>query len=202
MISQMKSSDKGNFMKKLKIVALVLLFIRCSQSNDGDLTGGSQIPEDAVVQDYASIPGLQKATIKSGNVTLAEGDFLNGLHHGTWTTYDPDGKVKSLTTYLKGKKQGVELTFDKVGYVTSKAYYHDDALSGEYLLYKRRKIVERRHYAKGVLDGLQQRFYTDGTLMEEKTYVNNTIDGQAKWYDQEGNLTIDYTYKMGERVEE
>ncbi|MBC6400165.1 MAG: hypothetical protein GDA42_04550 [Ekhidna sp.] len=190
-------------MEKLKFIVIAFLLVHCSQSNDSDPISGSQIPGDAVVQDYVSTPGLQKATVKSGDITLAEGDFLDGLHQGTWTTYDPeDGKVTSITTYLKGKKQGVELTFDNLGYVTSKAYYHNDALSGEYLLYKRRVIVERKNYSNGLLNGLQQRFYNDGNLMEEKTYVDNTIDGQAKWYDQEGSLTIEYTYDMGQLVEE
>ncbi|WP_425391183.1 toxin-antitoxin system YwqK family antitoxin [Ekhidna sp.] len=188
---------------KQSIWVLAVLFIACQNSNSSTSTPveGSQIPAGAILQDYESIPNLQKAVIKSGDITLGEGDFLDGLYHGSWTTYDPEGKVQSITTYYKGKKQGVELIFDNLGYVQTKAYYHEDQLNGEYLVYNRRKITERRNYAGGQLEGLKQKFYTDGTVMEESNYVNGTIHGVAKWYDQEGNLKIEYEYNMGELVE-
>jgi antitoxin component YwqK of YwqJK toxin-antitoxin module len=174
----------------------------CGEANDSSPIEGTQIPANAIVQDYASIAGLQRAIVKSGEITSSEGDFLNGLHHGTWTVYDNEGKVASITTYQNGKKQGVELIFDNQGYVQSKASYHDDQLDGEYLAYKRRKITDRKMYEAGQMNGLVQKFYVDGTLMQESTYVNGIIDGVAKWYDQEGNLTIEYTYNMGKLVEQ
>lgn len=165
-------------------------------------TNTSQIPPDALVQDYVSVPGLQRAILKTDDVTLGEGDFLNRLHHGSWTSYDANGKITQITTYLEGKKQGVELSFDNLGYVSTKAYYHNDQLDGEFLIYKRRNIVERKSYRNGVLDGTQQKFYVDGTLMEQSTYVDGKYDGVARWYDQEGNLKIEYTYDMGKLVQD
>lgn len=183
------------------ILALVLFSCGGSNSTNSTVIEGSQIPPAAILQDYEAIPGLQKAVVKSGDLTVGEGDFLNGLYHGTWTSYDNDGKVQSITTYHKGKKQGVELIFDNTGYVQTKASYHNDQLNGEYLTYKRRKIAERKNYSNGVLHGSQQKFYTDGTTMEESNYVNGKIDGVARWYDQEGNLKIEYEYDMGVLIE-
>lgn len=193
---------------KNQIWILALLLISCggsnsaNQSSENAISEESQIPGNAILQDYQAVPGLQKAVVKSGDMTTGEGDFLNGRYHGSWIEYETDGKVKSITTYFKGQKQGVELIFDNSGYVASKAYYHQDVLNGEYLKYKRRRIVERLNYANGVLDGLQQKFYgnADMTLMEESNYVAGKIDGVARWYDQEGNLTIEYEYDMGTLV--
>ncbi|NQZ77023.1 MAG: toxin-antitoxin system YwqK family antitoxin [Ekhidna sp.] len=190
-------------MKNL-IWILTLLFTACGGpkspiSNDSGFEG-SQIPANATVQDYEAIPGLQRAVVKSAEITVGEGDFLNGLHHGSWVTYEIDGKLKSVTTYFEGKKQGSELIFDNSGYVLSKKYYHQDVLNGESLKYKRRKIVERLNYSNGVQHGIQKKFYVDGTVMEESTYISGKIDGVARWYDQEGNLTIEYEYNMGELV--
>ncbi|WP_421765200.1 toxin-antitoxin system YwqK family antitoxin [Ekhidna sp.] len=181
---------------------LALVFISCGDSDSTITTetGTSQVPVGAIIQDYEAIPGLQKALVKSGEMTVGEGDLLDGLYHGTWTSYDSDGKVQSITTYHKGKKQGVELIFDNTGYVQTKASYYLDQLNGEYLIYKRRKIAERKNYSNGVLHGAQQKFYTDGTMMEESNYVNGKIDGIARWYDQEGNLKIEYEYDMGDLV--
>ncbi|MEP1033303.1 hypothetical protein [Ekhidna sp.] len=183
----------------------VLAFIigACGDSNSTSSSSAnvSQIPGGAILQDYEAIPGLQKAIIKAEDITIGEGDFLNGMYHGTWTSYGVDGRLQSLTTYFEGKKQGVQLLFDNTGYVQTKASYHNDQLSGEYLVYNRRKIVERRNYASGALHGLQERFYVDGTKMEEKNFVSGKIDGVARWYDEEGNLTIEYEYDMGELVD-
>ena len=187
--------------KNVWILAFVISACGGSNSNNSTAVEGSQIPDGAIIRDYLSIPGLQKVILKSGDITIGEGDFLDGLYHGTWTSYDVEGKVQSITTYLKGKKQGVQLIFDNIGYVEIKASYNDDRLDGEYLKYKRRKIVERKNYVSGVLDGLQQKFYVDGTVMEESNYVAGKIHGLARWYDQEGNLTIEYEYDMGELVE-
>lgn len=173
----------------------------CGETNDSTQIEGTQIPVGAIVQDYSSIDGLQRVIQKSGEITSAEGDFLNGLHHGTWTVYDNEGKVASITTYQKGKKQGVELIFDTQGYVQSKSSYHNDQLDGEHLIYKRRKITDRKVYKSGLLHGIVQKFYVDGTLMEESTYVNGTIDGVAKWYNQDGELIIEYTYDMGKLLQ-
>lgn len=189
---------------KLQIfIVSTLLIIGCSQPTDVADPTKSHIPIGAIVQEYESVPGLVRATVVIDNKVIAEGDFLNDLHHGSWITYDPtDGKVKTIVTYLNGKKQGVELIFDTNGYVSEKSYYHDDQLSGEYILFKRKNIIEKKNYLGGKLHGLQQRFYTSGVLMEEKNYVNNVVDGAAKWFDQDGNLTIEYNYSMGELVEE
>lgn len=189
-------------MKRILLIIFVLL--GCSKPNVGheDEIKSSQIPESATLQDYTEIDGLQKAAVTNGDITLSEGDFLNGRHHGSWVQYDQNGKVTSITTYMNGEKQGVELLFDKQGYVSNKAYYHKNQLEGEYLLYKRRNIIERRHYSGGMLNGTLQKFYADGVVMEESSYVNDKIHGTAKWYDKEGKLKIEYTYDMGNLVKE
>ncbi|MEQ9307350.1 MAG: hypothetical protein RJQ14_25780, partial [Marinoscillum sp.] len=94
---------------KKHIWILAFVIGACGGSNTSAPMEGSQIPGGAIVQDYESIPGLQKAIVKKGEVTVGEGDFLNSQYHGSWTSYTADGKVQSITTYLKGKKQGVQL---------------------------------------------------------------------------------------------
>lgn len=189
-------------MRKYTWVAAMAL-VACQNPSDNAFASGSQIPEGAIIQNYESSPGLQKATLILDDMLLGEGDFLNGQHHGTWTVYDDKGRLQSITTYLNGEKQGTEIVFEtKRGYPKTKAFYHKNELMGQYLVYKNGKIVERRNYTNGALDGALKKYYTNGKVMEESTYVNGVIDGEAKWYDQEGNLTIEYVYDMGELVEQ
>ena len=70
------------------------------------------------------------------------------------------------------------------------------------LEYKRNSIVSRTHYVNGQIHGSVEKFYPDGTLMESSNYVDGVIDGKALWYNQEGEVIIEYTYDMGERIEE
>lgn len=187
----------------MRIIGLMLLIgLTACNSEPSFIPEESQIPADAVVQDYSSLPGLQRVMIKDGETIVGEGDFLNKKHHGSWTLYDSKGKVTRITTYLDGLKQGVELVFDNQGYVSTKGFYHNNQLEGEFLTYKRRNVIDRKNYIGGVLDGLQKKYYANGNIMEEVTYVQGKMDGVAKWYDQEGNLSIEYTYKNGERIKE
>ncbi len=188
---------------KKAIWILTFALVACGGSNNTlSSAGETQIPGGAIVMDYPGLPGLQKVIVKSGEVVIGEGDFLNGQYHGTWTSYGSDGRLQSITTYYEGRKQGVQLVFDNVGYVQTKASFFNDQLSGEYLVYNRKTVVERRNYSGNQLEGLQQRFYVNGIKMEEKNYVNGKIDGTARWYDEEGNLSIEYEYRMGELVED
>lgn len=160
----------------------------------------ADIPATAKIIPYEDIPGLEKAVDKSGGEIVAEGDLLNGVKHGSWTTYE-EGLITSLTSYYKGKKQGVSLTFDKQGYVETKAYYHSDELDGNYRKYKRKRIIEDREYKNGVLQGMVKKYYDNGKLMEEAPYADGKLNGIAKWYDQEGNLSIAYEYEAGVLVD-
>lgn len=200
-LETLKTNDMN---KVLWILSFVIFGCGSTGENEKPVDASeNQIPGGAIVQDYPGEGGLQKVTLLEGDKILGEGDFLHGLHHGTWTTYDEKAKVTSITTYLNGKKQGTELIFDDIGYVETKAYYHNDQLFGEYLRYRRRNVVEKKTYINGVLQGMQYRYYPDGkTLMEESNYTNGVIDGVAKYYNQEGELSFQYTYDMGELVKD
>lgn len=184
-----------------KYIWIALIVFSCAEKKETPIQG-SQIPAGAIVQDYEDIPGLQKISVKSGSITTYEGDFLNGLHHGTWTFYDDNGKIARVTSYLNGKKQGPQIFFETSGGIKRKLYHHNDVLNGESLEYKRNSIVSRTHYVNGEIHGSVEKFYPDGTLMESSNYVDGVIDGKALWYNQEGEVIIEYTYDMGERLEE
>lgn len=47
----------------------------------------------------------------SAGVKLISGTLVNGLREGVWTTYYPDGKVRSTTNYTAGKIEGLYTKF-------------------------------------------------------------------------------------------
>lgn len=189
------------FPLKVHLILLAGLMISCSDpAKDSATYGTTELPVAAETYPYEAIPGMVKAIEKRNGVVVAEGDALDGLKHGSWTTYDDKGLPALTTTYYKGKKQGVELGFDNRGSVEVKAYYHNDLLDGEYIMYKNRNITEKRNYKNGVLEGGLFKYYNSGKLMQESYYENGKLEGIAKWYDQEGNLSIAYEYAAGELV--
>ena len=107
-------------MKAINILIAVFIFSCTTNSNQDSQISvtENQIPEGAILQDYQSIAGLQKVVVMNNDRIAGEGDFLDGKYHGSWTSYDDQGKVKQITTYLNGLKQGTELIFDNQGYVS------------------------------------------------------------------------------------
>ncbi len=185
---------------KHNLFVIILVVFGCSTSYD---SGSSpDLPEGSEVEEYADIPGLVKVTVRTPDGAIAgEGDYYNGVRHGTWTEYDSDKRfVKSISTYNSGKKQGVEFTFDR-GYVVSKTYYSNDLEHGVSVSYNRRGVTEEKNYYRGMLHGMVRKYYNDGVLMEESLYRNGVPDGLSRWYDQEGNLKFEYLYDKGKLVE-
>lgn len=184
-----------------KLIPLLLIAAACSQQTE-IVSESTNLPLGAVLSSYPGNGDLQKAMVKSGETLLEEGDVLNGQRHGTWTAYYPQGKIRTITSYLNGKKQGPEIQFDNSGYVTSKSPFVNGQLHGDYRAYARGTVTERKEYANGQLNGLVQKYYPNGVIMEESSYVDGVIDGEARWYNQGGDVTIKYTYDMGTLVDD
>ncbi|MGB3469099.1 MAG: hypothetical protein WBA74_27685 [Cyclobacteriaceae bacterium] len=164
---------------------------------------GSTYPTGAIIEPYSDIPGLAKVTSKRDDLIVGEGDYLNGKKHGSWTVYNRDGGLQSVTTYNNGVKQGTHLEFGDRGTLTKKEYYYNGQLDGEAIVYNNmNRIQERITYAGGQMHGPKRTFYSTGTPQEESNYTNGQIDGIAKYYNQEGELLFTYEYKNGVLVDQ
>lgn len=188
--------------QKFILVYFCLVFIfSCDDSAVGSFPN-SELPPGTVLESYDNIEDLSRARVYEGDVLIQEGDVLNGLKNGAWTTFDQQGLVQNLTTFQKGVKQGPSIEVDQQGYISKYAFYVNNELSGSFKVYKRRRLIEERTYVEGVLNGPLKKYYDDGTPLEESNYSNGQLDGTAKWYDREGNVSLVYEYDMGELVDE
>ncbi|MTI20740.1 toxin-antitoxin system YwqK family antitoxin [Fulvivirga sp. RKSG066] len=187
------------------VFTFVILFsaFACNQQDsfsDETVSGLAELPANAIKEPYEGHSDLVKVTIKNGDGSYSEGDYLDGKKHGSWTEYYKDGLVKSTTSFINGKKQGAHLEISDRGQLDLKSYYHDDKLHGSWVKYNRNRVKEERPYENGALSGTVKIFYDNGTAMEESPYVNGKRHGEAIWYDKDGNETIRYEYKNGELV--
>jgi antitoxin component YwqK of YwqJK toxin-antitoxin module len=186
-------------MMRTIIYIFVLLLTACNSNTNIPRGDFSDMPEAAELQGYPMNEDLKQATVYGGgNYVMEQGDYYNGLRHGTWTTYYPaTGYINTLTNYFQGKRQGICLKMDNSGRLTERLFFHDDLMHGVYTKYEDGAAVETRNYKLGKLEGLLVKYYPNGNRMEESPYENGKINGVAKWYDQDGNLTIEYTYEAG-----
>ena len=192
-------------MKKVIIVLVLGVFIACDKqqiiSNDGEMM--PLIPAAAQLEPYEDGSGLVRVTTYAteGNV-LEQGDYMNNLREGIYTEFHPNGYIKSTVGYVHGKKQGQLITMDNRGQLLVRSTYHNDILHGSYVKYNRSRIKETKEYVNGTVSGQVEKFYANGKVMERSNYTDGMLNGVAKWYDQQGNLSIEYTYNMGELVED
>ena len=73
------------------------------------------------------IDGYSKFWDINGNL-INEVNYSNGLLHGKWTEYYPNGEVKYLSTYQYGLKNGPEI------------WYYDNGIKKSEIIYKEDKI--------------------------------------------------------------
>jgi antitoxin component YwqK of YwqJK toxin-antitoxin module len=192
-------------MKKVIIILVLGVFISCNEqktvSNDGGMI--PMLPVAAQLEPYDDGSGLVRVTTYAteGNV-LEQGDYLNNMREGIYTEFHPNGYIKSTVGYVHGKKQGQLISMDNRGQLLERSTFHNDILHGSYVKYDRSRIKEKKEYVNGNVSGQVEKFYANGKIMERSNYTDGMLNGVAKWYDQQGNLTIEYTYNMGELVQD
>lgn len=189
-------------MKYAFIMLLISGLIGCNaptkKPGPASVEGLSSLPSNAETEVYSDNPNRVKVTLKdqAGKIS-AQGDFLNGMKHGTWIEYHINELVKSTTSYINGVQQGPHTEIDDRGQLTLSAYYNQGELHGTYIAYSRNNIKERMQYENGKLEGLKSTYFDTGKIQEESMYSNGKINGTSKWYDQEGNVKLEYEYENG-----
>lgn len=63
------------------------------------------------------------------------GELKNGLNHGLWTWYFPNGQVQMKGNFEMGQREGVWQTFDSLGNLRVESYYIDNKLNGKMLVF-------------------------------------------------------------------
>jgi antitoxin component YwqK of YwqJK toxin-antitoxin module len=87
---------------------------------------------------------------------IEKGQFKNGLQTNIWTTWYPNGTIKSIVDYKNGFAEG-------------KAKIFDD----------KRKLIALKHYNKGILQG-KSIFYMQDTIIMKKYKDGKEISSRNK----------------------
>ena len=87
--------------------------------------------------------------------TSQQGTFVNGVEHGRWLLFFPDGNVLNSQDFVNGKLHGEFVTYDKLGKVVIKGNYVDGERDGEWIF---EKGEQKAIYDHGTL---KSSFYVD-----------------------------------------
>lgn len=158
------------------------------------------IPVGANQETFEDKPGLVRAIVNNGPAISCKAITLTENVKGIWSEFQPNGLLKSATSYVNGAKEGLSVELNQSGQMTKCFFHHNNMRHGEYKEFNYSSVKEERTYKMGKLEGLVKIYYDGGKIMEEGAYQNGLREGISKWYDQNGNETITYKYKNGELV--
>lgn len=179
---------------------LCLLTMACQQNT-------SSQPEGALdLKNFEEEP-LKSTAVKrvvrrsfDGKV-MEEGFVRNGLKDGAWITYDDEGKVVTVTTYIEGQLNGIHLELDKSYRLVSTTGYKNNDFHGSAKKYKFSRVTEELPYENGKLDGLYKKFYeNNGQPQLEANYKNGLQHGIMKQFNSEGKQIMEIVYENGKQL--
>lgn len=194
----------------IALIALVCILLgftiykNMGNGSDPVRSGVAEGPVDAsgyVVTEIPGSPVKRMEKFDGNNILLESGEMLNDMKTGTWTTYHPDGRIKSISTYINGKLDGVFVNFTERGHVQLQTFYKDGLLHGSYTTYNSgTRKSEERFYNMGKLDGISRQYDNLGKIQKEIGFKNDIQHGIFKQYDPEGNVMLEYEYDNGEQI--
>jgi len=95
-------------------------------------------------------PYTGPVALRYGNEGLALGHCLDGMLHGTSTSWYPDGKKRSEHTYSRGLLQGLSTTWYPNGQKMSQGLYRKGKLHGTWITWDPAgKETKRQSYRNG-----------------------------------------------------
>lgn len=140
--------------------------------------------------------------VADGENILYEGQFVEGIKHGTWTLRYPEGKTKAVIKYNYNRPNGKWTYFFEDG--TSEGYeeFKNGVLHGKVVTYTSEgKLKNRMSYENGLLSGSGVILYDNGKIETETSFLLGKINGTIKIYSELGIILLDGKYKSNKRTD-
>ncbi len=135
--------------------------------------------------------GAWKLFNRRGQV-LAEGEFVDGRMHGTWSRWHPDGDPAIQALWQNAARSGP---------YQSIATFVDGHLEGSWIVYDRlRKKIFEMQYADGTRHGPAMWWDPAGRLVREVRFNRGILDGRLIEYDENQRPLRETVYRDGCRV--
>lgn len=176
-------------------IALIALLYSCNQGTSGDFNTSGY--------DTEKISGTNAMIVSKKNnegVLTEQGMVANGYKNGTWLTFNPDGRIRTLQSFVDGKQNGISLTFSSRGQIEKKENILNSKLHGEVTSYKFGSPIKSFTYKNGVFDGPFVEYSDRGKMQKKGSFKDGKQHGTLQFFGDEEKLTMEYEYDMGEKV--
>lgn len=163
------------YQKRFRIIgfrsrAFILLFISMfafQPSYAQDLVRGN----DGYYMNGQLFTGEFKTYFANGQ-TESVRNFIRGLEDGLSSYYDMSGVLVELRAWGNGKKHGTWVTFNLQGKKTGEASYENDQKHGKWFIWDDNGTLRyEMHYIAGKKTGIWFMWDEQGKLVEEKQYL-------------------------------
>lgn len=188
---------------RILLFGLLVTMIACGEPSGSETSTSADAANLEGFTTERLANGITKAVKSNAEGGIAEqGTLLNGVKNGTWTTYHPNGRVQSITSFVNGKKDGLHMELTNRGQVELSCHYKNDEYDGLYATYKfGTRPIKAIEYKNGELDGFYREYHdSNGKLQKEISYKNGVQDGPFRQYNADEQLIMEYEYKDGKKV--
>ncbi len=141
--------------------------------------------------------GLWKFYYENGGLK-EEGNFTDGLRHGSWKGYFEDGQLSCTTSYSHG--DGERKTFYPSGELQAKGPVKGNLRTGYWNYFDKEGNKEAEGSFNRDMRNGEWVFYQDNGIVSSRgAYDDNIAVGVWDYYDQDGNISSRGAFKQGEK---
>lgn len=146
--------------------------------------------------------GSDTVWYESGNPELirAHDTTGQGLEHGTWKYYRPDGSLKWEKKYEMGMANGEHRHYFEDSTLHKIEVWKFDQLNGKKQeFYKGGQIKKEVDYKNGEWNGTYILYFEDGKVESEQIYSNGKKEGPSTYYFESGEIFYTENHENGKR---
>ncbi|MFQ5446730.1 MAG: toxin-antitoxin system YwqK family antitoxin, partial [Saprospiraceae bacterium] len=94
------------------------------------------------------------------------------------------------------------MEFSRQGQIILLCNYENNQLEGKFARYRLGRTTEEGAYKNGKLHGNYKKYYDGKSIVQqEANYTDGELDGKTLFYNEKGDIIVEYTYKMGQKIE-
>ncbi|MEW4922127.1 tetratricopeptide repeat protein [Algibacter sp. 2305UL17-15] len=128
-------------------------------------------------------------------------DYVNGVKHGTYISYDFYGNTLVEGTYKNGEMNGEWIWYFPNGNKSIVKNYRNGTLHGDYLeYYENGQLDEKDVYVFGKIEGTSTSFHENGVQSHATDFEYGQLHGKKLFYDNSGKLQLIRFYNYGRLI--
>jgi antitoxin component YwqK of YwqJK toxin-antitoxin module len=172
-------------------------------SRKGRLKNGKTLDINGIIKTTESYDGdfgryQRKEYNEKGKITSLYESMNKSAINGKLTTYQKNGKIKSIGTWtIENKKDYLWKFYDEIGNLFIETQYDKDIMKNKKEYFLNGNLYSEHNFENGVLNGLTSYYYQDGKLFTTRDYLKGRLMNVIKLLNNSGEYLDIGTIKNG-----